>query len=144
MTAPMNEAVQTGFHTTVCVREDGKFWLLLSPLIYTGKTDRFVVPLGFQTDFASVPHVLTWLVPRTGIYNRAAVLHDYLCKIASGAVPSQRDWVGGSDEQWHALPAYITRKDADGVFRRVLRELQVGAKRRRIMYWGVRIGSLRP
>lgn len=93
---------------------------MLAPLIYTGKVDTFTAPIGFLTDFATVPHALTWLVPRTGIYNRAAVLHDYMISI----------------------PDVVSRKDADGVFRRVLRELDVGPIRRWIMYTGVRIGTL--
>lgn len=106
------------FDGPVHVVEDGDYWLLLAPLTYQGKYETFVIPAGFRTDFASVPHALTWLVPRTGIFNRAAVLHDHLCR--------------------HPRP--VSLKDADGIFRRVLRELGVGPVRRWIMYAGVRIG----
>lgn len=37
------------------------------------------VPAGFRTDFATVPRCLWWLFPPQGEYNRAAIIHDYLC-----------------------------------------------------------------
>jgi hypothetical protein len=104
------------FASFVAVVEDGDHWRLIKPLIYEAARERFVVPAGFRTDFASVPRVLTWLVPRTGKHNRAAVLHDWLTR--------QPD---------------VSRKDADGIFLRVLRELGVPPVRRRLMYLGVRI-----
>lgn len=107
------------FGSVVTVTEDGDYWLLLQPLVYTGKVDTFTVPAGFRTDFASVPHALTWLVPRTGRHNRAAVLHDYLVR----------------------TPSLVSRKDADGIFRRVLRELDVDPVRRWLMYAGVRVAA---
>lgn len=36
------------------------------------------IPIGFSTDFASTPKFMHWLIPPTGIYGKAAVLHDYL------------------------------------------------------------------
>jgi hypothetical protein len=41
------------------------------------KTD-IIVPKDFITDFASVPRVLWSILPPTGRYTKAAVLHDYL------------------------------------------------------------------
>ncbi len=105
------------FGSFVAVIEDGDHWRLIRPLIYHGARDTFVVPAGFRTDFASVPHALTWLVPRTGKHNRAAVLHDYLTR----------------------NPQIVSRKDADRIFLRVLRELGVAPARRRLLYWGVRL-----
>jgi hypothetical protein len=104
------------FASLAAVVEDGDYWRLLDPLVYDGARDRFVVPAGFRTDFASVPRVLTWLVPRTGRHNRSAVLHDWLCR--------QPD---------------VSRKDADGIFLRTLRELGVSEGRARVMYLGVRL-----
>ncbi|WP_414689961.1 DUF1353 domain-containing protein [Nocardioides sp.] len=37
-------------------------------------------------------------------------------------------------------PELVSPKDADGIFRRVLRKLGVGPVRRWVMYLGVRIG----
>ena len=105
------------FASPVTVTEDGDYWLLLHDLIYDGARERFTVPSGFRTDFASVPHALTWLVPRTGKHNRAACLHDYLTR----------------------NPQIVSRLDADRIFLRVLRELGVPLMRRRLMYAGVRL-----
>lgn len=97
------------------------WWYLVDPVVYRGKWDRFEVPVDFITDFASVPKFATWLIPRYGIYTRAAVLHDYLCEMA------------------HA--GQFNRRDADGLFRRVLRELGVSGLRRWVMWAAVRLDS---
>lgn len=90
-------------------------WKLEAPLIYQGKKERFVVPAGFITDFASVPRILWWIFPPYGEFTKAAVLHDYLYE--TGQVP---------------------RWDADGLFRRVMRELRTRPTRRWFMWGGVR------
>jgi hypothetical protein len=90
-------------------------WELSEPLQYTGNTETFVVPAGFRTDFASVPRMFVWLLPSYGRYTRAAILHDFLC-----------------DE---STAGRFDRDDADGLFRRAMRELNVNFLRRWIM-WG--------
>jgi hypothetical protein len=97
---------------------DAKSWRLVKPVVYAGRDETFEVPVGFTTDFASVPDVFTWLVPRYGAYTKAAVLHDFLC---SGTV--------------------VSRRDADGIFRRCLRELGVSLLRRWMMWAAVRLNS---
>ena len=74
-----------------------------------------------MTDFASVPGLFTWLVPRYGRFTKAAILHDFLC-----------------DE---AKEGRFIRSQADGIFRRVMRELGVGFIRRWVMWAAVRLGS---
>ena len=109
---------------TVTVRRlDDRWWTVVEPLVYRGRTDTFVVPAGFRTDFATVPRLVVWLIPRFGRYTLAAVLHDWLVTdgIGSGAV---------------------TSRDADGIFRRVMRELGVPVVRRWLMWVGVRWGAL--
>lgn len=121
---------------------DAANWRLLLDLSVTGSHgDSWTIPAGFITDFASVPRALTPYVPRYGIYTIAAIVHDYLCRIASGEIPSQRDWRGGSDAEFHALPKYVTRRDADGIFRAVLRDLETSFPRRWCMWSAVRGAS---
>lgn len=39
---------------------------------------RIVIPIGFQTDGASVPRIFWNIIPPWGRYGMAAVIHDYL------------------------------------------------------------------
>ncbi|UAK32222.1 DUF1353 domain-containing protein [Nocardia asteroides] len=94
---------------------DAGFWRVTEPLVYRGATEEFVIPAGFRTDFASVPRALVWLIPRYGVYTRAAILHDYLLNSTAVSVA-----------------------DADGVFRRSLHELGVSLPRRWMMWAAVR------
>src|SRR5690625_7161619 len=62
---------------------DGRSFALLRPIAYVADDypEPFVVPTQletFRTDMASVPWVFTWLVPRSGRFLPAAVLHDGL------------------------------------------------------------------
>jgi hypothetical protein len=125
-TRQREEAGSVPFSESVVVREltaaDGSRWQLVEPLAYEGRDERFVVPTGFTTDFASVPQALTWLVPRYGRYTKAAILHDFLwdrCRAGTFA------WA-----------------DADGILRRTMRELEVPFLRRWLMWGAVRLASV--
>jgi hypothetical protein len=115
--------VHSGFHGPVEVRARARVFELTAPLTYTGARDTIEVPAGFVTDFASVPRACSWLIPTYGTYTPAAVVHDWLC------------------EQVHAGAATVSRRDADGIFRRSLRELGVSWPRRWLMWAAVRVGS---
>jgi hypothetical protein len=115
-------AFLTGPH--VLVRQfDEKSWTLDEEVVYQGKRDRFVIPAGTRTDFASVPRVFVWLVPPYGLFTAAAVLHDHLWSVR---VPA------GS----------IGPVDADGLFRRAMRELGVPFLVRWFMWGAVRWAAL--
>ncbi len=92
---------------------------LVKPVSYQGAKETFVVPAGQDTDFASVPAALMWLIPRYGRWTKAAILHDYL-------------WRSG----------VINKTDADGIFRRALRELGVPLYKRWMMWSAVRVTSI--
>jgi len=98
-------------------------WTLVEPLTYLGKVDRFVVPAGFGTDLASVPRPVLWLVPESGRHTLAAVLHDWLCTVG-------------------IRTRVVTSRQADGIFRRVMREAGVPVLLRWLMWAGVRWGAL--
>lgn len=111
-----------GFESDVVVREvSDNTWELVEPLRYVGNRDRFVVPDGFRTDFASVPRAFVWLIPKYGRYTKAAILHDFLC-----------------DE---SKAGRFDRDDADGLFRRAMRELGVPFLRRWIMWGAVSLAT---
>jgi Protein of unknown function (DUF1353) len=104
-------------------RLDDEFWAVEQPLVYRGRRDEFTVPAGFRTDFASVPRVAVWLIPRFGRYTPAAILHDWLC--TAGIATGQ-----------------VTPREADGLFRRIMRESGVPVLRRWLMWAGVRWSAL--
>ena len=43
-----------------------------------GSRDQITVPVGFETDFASVPRPFSAILPKWGKYGDAAVIHDWL------------------------------------------------------------------
>jgi hypothetical protein len=111
------------FETQLVVEQlDDIDWKVMQPLRYQGNSDSFVVPTGSQTDFASVPKIFQWLLPRSGRYTKPAVLHDFLCR--------RGDQVG--------CPV----NDADGIFRRSMAEMQVPFLKRWVMWAAVRWRSL--
>lgn len=103
------------------IGDDGKRWELVQSFDYQGATELFTVPAGFTTDFASVPRVFVWLLPRYGRWTQAAILHDYL-------------WALSREGQFR-------KHDADGIFNRAMRELGVPYLRRWIMWATVRLAS---
>jgi len=108
----------------VYVREiDDKNWALTAPIDYKGERDKFEVPVDMKTDFASVPRVFVWFLPRYGRYTKAAILHDYLWR--ERAKKGTLSWL-----------------DADAIFRRAMRELDVPFLRRWILWAAVRYAAL--
>lgn len=79
------------------------------------------VPVGFVTDFASVPRLFWRLLPPVGNYDEAAVLHDYL----------------------YVTQVY-TRLLSDQIFKAGMIELKVKKWKRNIMYRAVRMGGWMP
>lgn len=61
---------------------DGRTWVIERDFGYDvgseNSGDRVNVPVGFETDFASVPRPLWLLFSPWGVYGNAAVIHDYL------------------------------------------------------------------
>ena len=110
------------FLSELVVKDAGENnWKLAAPLRYTAAYQSFEIPTDAETDFASVPVLFQWLIPRSGRYTKAAVLHDFL---------------------WRTPVDGVSRGDADGIFRRCMRELGVPFLRRWLMWAGVRLGSL--
>jgi len=59
---------------------DGMHWIVREPLTYTigVSGDSVTVPVGFVTDFASIPQALQAIIRANGPYILPAVVHDYL------------------------------------------------------------------
>ncbi len=138
--------------------QPGSFYLTLAPFPYQGARDAWTVPAGFRTNLTSVPRPFRWLIDVGGDHALAAVLHDYLTRgTGQGLMPgAARDSDLGSAatqpltrRQERPAPSRPGRgapqtpvncSDADGIFRRVLRELGVSAPRRWCMWAAVRVG----
>ena len=73
------------------------------------------IPIGFVTDFASSPFFAWILFPKTGLYSKAAVVHDYLYQ-----------------------SKLVCRALADSIFREAMIVLGVPQWKVNIMYAGVR------
>lgn len=92
--------------------------------VYVGKDELITIPDGFETDLASVPRIFWAFLPPSGVYERAAVLHDFGCvSLAHGTC---------------LLPS----RDVDGLFRRVAREGGSSFLTRWALWTGVRWGAL--
>jgi len=76
------------------------------------------VPVGFETDLASVPRALWRLFPPCGPYLEAAVVHDYLYSL------------GGTESD---------REQADAIFLEAMEALGVGPMSRRLIWAAVRV-----
>ena len=52
-------------------------WIVTEPLVYITKQGESIsVPAGFPTDLASIPRPLWWILPPTGDYLPATIVHD--------------------------------------------------------------------
>lgn len=98
---------------------DGRNWVILKDFGYdvggenSGETIN--VPIGFVTDFASVPRPLWWFAPKWGRYGNAAVIHDFCY------------WDQSYD-----------RRKSDDIFREGMQVLKVGRIRTWLLYYAVR------
>jgi hypothetical protein len=100
---------------------DGRNWLLLAEFDFASQTlERIIrIPIGFITDFASIPRIFWTLLPPTGRYGKAAVVHDYLYRTIGAC----------------------SRKLADQTLLEAMLALRTPWLTREIIYEGVRLGG---
>jgi hypothetical protein len=105
---------------TVSPLGDGRTWFLREEFGYDigseGSGDSIDVPVGFLTDFASVPRPFWWLFPTWGRYGNAAVIHDFC--------------------YWQQE---IDRRRSDQIFLEAMRVLGVGPITRTLLFSAVRV-----
>lgn len=115
----MNKSVFLSGPLRVEILPDGMSARLTHAFCVRLASDRIIeVPVGFVTDFASVPRLFWRIVPPWGAYSPAAVVHDYLY-------------------QNHL----VSREEADRIFLELMTVLGVLPWKRKTMYWAVRIGG---
>lgn len=108
---------------------DGRDYVLLKEFDYhvgfEGSDEVIHIPAGFHTDFASVPQLFWNIIPPTGKYGLAAVVHDFLYRVGHPQPPANR----------------YTRAQCDAIFREAMGVLGVNWLERWIIWAGVRIGG---
>lgn len=100
------------------VRRDGTF-LVTRGFSVEGDIGmiKFIIKIkkGFVTDFASVPRFFWRILPPTGKYNVAAIVHDYLY-----------------------MTGEVSKESADKIFLILMKHLKVSRWKRKVMYKAVR------
>ena len=109
-------------------------WTLMQPFRYwitkLHEGDVITVPKGFVTDFASIPQIFWNILPPTGKYGKAAVVHDYLYQ-HNGIIVVSEDGVSP------VVGKTFTRKQCDNIFLDAMACLGVSWLTRHIMYQAV-------
>lgn len=125
----------------------GNKYLLVENYLYRWEYHGIIysieVPAGFEYDGASVPRIvwtLTGILP-DGLQRAGALVHDFIyrykgdlpvgsyCELSKGyAVPVGKLW---------------KRSEADGLFRKMMKEAGVGKLKRYVMYYAVRTFGLK-
>lgn len=82
-----------------------------------------IIPVGFITDFASIPRIFWSILPPFGQYAQAATIHDYLFE-------------GGLIHHGE-LSAGCTYQEANDIFNEAMKVLKVPKWKRIIMYSAV-------
>lgn len=100
-------------------------WIVYKPIHWTPPDDApanlppvVTVPQGFVSDLATIPNYFWWVLPPTGRYGHAAILHDWL--------------------YWEQS---YPRAIADRVFEVAMGELGVDVALRKAMWAAVRVGG---
>lgn len=93
------------------------------------------VPVGFITDFASIPRPLWVLLPPWGKYGKAAVIHDFMYTEHKRSV-----FTAGGVESF----VQLERKQADDIFLQAMKVLGVNVITRYAMYSAVRVFGNKP
>jgi hypothetical protein len=118
------------FRTTLHVAHiDCNRWRLTRPLVWEGRTQYYVIMGEFETDFASIPKPVRWLLDSAGRNSEAAVLHDAVWRESQRPVPPGEE---PRVDPW----------DADGMFRSSLRDTGSTALTRGLMWFAVRTTAM--
>jgi hypothetical protein len=116
-----------GFLTPLRVEKIGpQRWRLVEPLRFYSTRHRgvFTAPVGFETNFASIPRVLWSVLPPVDVYDAAAVMHDAGYAHALVTEDGQR--------------IRLVKPLSDHLFYEGLRALGVNLMQARLMYFFVR------
>ena len=111
------------------VMPSGKRFKLHYDFTYLWGKTKIPIPVGFVTDFASIPRIFRIIIPKLGRWNKAAVVHDWIYQ--NHTIPMTS----------YNISFVFKRKQADIVFLDAMTDLGVSKWKRYVMYWGVRLGG---
>lgn len=105
--------------------DDGRHYRLMAEFDFASEVVEAIirVPAGFVTDFASIPRVLWALIPPTGRWSKASVIHDVLYQYPM------------------CLPVPVTWMQANRVLLEAMTVLRVGRLTRWAIFAGVCAGG---
>ena len=124
------------------VTKDGRCqWLVADPLRYdvgaedSGET--ITVPAGATTDLASIPRLVSGILPPDGPWAKAAVVHDWLYSTRGECLRHESDgWT-----LYRTRRRAYTRAEADKILGEAMEVLGVPAWKRAVIYRAVRLGG---
>src|SRR5574340_15826 len=99
-------------------------WLVMEDFSYQGHGVSLFIPKGFRTDLASIPRLLWRLIAPFELSLTAPIVHDMLYR--SKGKTSER---------------ILTRAETDLLFFNIMTDEGVNWWRRKLAYWGVRMGG---
>jgi len=136
-----------GFEAPLVVELANGFWVLQKPLVWRGSNgDVLAVETGEVTDFASTPRLLQAALPSAEPrVVRAAVVHDFLCRQLNERYAKVANRI--NDGYTHeaaensAPPTKFSAVDADGVFRKIMKDEGASWLMQQVGWVGVRWGA---
>ena len=113
----VNESWQPAPSLNILSNSDA--WSIDRPGRYLGQRLDVDFPAGWETDLASIPRLVRWIIPVNGKHRLAAILHDRLY-------------------EFYVNNGLMSRKDADEYFLCEMKALGVKRVKRYAMYYAVR------
>lgn len=116
-------------------------WILQHDLVYEGHT----VGNGFDTDLASVPQPITWLFPRYGLYTKAAIVHDHICRNSGDRFAADRvflEAMKGSHVPYLRRNIMWAAVNWAAIAGHLFKNLTMTAALALVVYLGIRLGLL--
>lgn len=121
-----------------------ELWRLREIYIYEDKEKdyRITVEVDSRYDLSSVPRPFWKIVSPFDLSNEAPLIHDFLYVTKGGIIEDPRDLMKGTiEEVGTGKKGYYTRKEADLLFRRMMREASVIPWKIFLGYWAVRLAG---
>ena len=115
-------AAHESFQPPLIVRyDDGRNWTVMEEFVYVSPRIALRIPVGFSTDFASIPRLIwRWMPPTDWRIGKPSIIHDFL----------------------YRTPAMLfTRQQADHELREAMKCVGANAFDRNAVYWAVRAGG---